>query len=133
MFVYSSVLAKQKLLWLKMWSEFVVFRKAKNSPSLGFMTPNSTMVAQGNLPALGILFLDDHFFFIFSQRCSFLFHSCSCSLRYLAQAFQCNSLQKKFGCEKGLGYDLFLFIYTTVEDGDMGELLFWEFKLKDGI
>jgi hypothetical protein len=36
-----------------------------------------------------------------------------------------------FGCERGLGYDFFFFIYTIVEADDMGDLFFW--KHKDGI
>jgi hypothetical protein len=36
MFTYSCVSIVQKLLWFKMWNEFVVLQEAKNFPKPGF-------------------------------------------------------------------------------------------------
>jgi hypothetical protein len=67
MLIYSCLLVKQKLSWLKMWNEYDVL---KISQAQVFKLIIRQMVTQGNLLASCILFMDDHFFFIFSQGCS---------------------------------------------------------------
>ncbi len=42
MLTYSCISVEQKLSLLKMWSEYVVLKEAKNSPSLIFLIPNLT-------------------------------------------------------------------------------------------
>jgi len=37
MLTYSYVLVEQKLLWLKMWNEFIVLQEAKNFVKLKFL------------------------------------------------------------------------------------------------
>jgi hypothetical protein len=69
--------------------------------------------------------MDDHFFFIFSQGCSpSYFALVLVTWNWSDKVFWCNNILFFLGCERGLGYDLSLFIYTIVGVGGMGDLLF---------
>jgi hypothetical protein len=83
------------------------------------------MVTQGNLLASSILFLNDYLFSFFFKDASFYFAIVLVAWNWGNQVLWCNSIQFFLGFERDLVYDLSLFIYTIVEAGGMGDLLFF--------
>ncbi len=100
MFIYSNVSAEQKLLWLKIWNEFFVLWEVKKFPNLRFFYSQfDKRLHKATFQQL-VFYFWMIIFFIFFQRCSFLFHCCYCSLRLRCSSFLMEYLWFFFVCEK---------------------------------
>ncbi len=83
------------------------------------------MVTQGNLLALGILFMDVFFFFFhFFSRMILLISFLLLQLEIEAIKFFNATISDFSLVVKGTEYDIFFLIYIIVNVGDMGDFLF---------